>query len=125
MPFWRQFPIDSLLPYTEQVLFRTTSSSIDCLNHVSSAVVHEKTEPMDFQEAVQSMSSAHCNPSRTINGNKYIRIATSPFEADVEKGPETQEAQTSGFADSFVRTPLVVPVNVTVMVSYFQRVLRL
>ena len=76
---------------------------------------------MDFQETVQSMSSAHC---RTINGNKYIRIATSPFEADVEKAPEAQEAGPSGFADSFVRTPIAVPVNVAVTVSccYLQHI---
>ena len=100
----------TLFSSTERVLFRTTSSSLDCLSSASGDA-HEKTEPMD---SLESVSAVH---SRTVSGNTYVRIATSPIEADDQKAPAIQEMDTTGFADSFVRTPIVVPVNLAVVVS--------
>lgn len=68
-------------------------------------------------DSLESVSAVH---SRTVSGNKYVRIATSPIEADDQKAPATQKMDTTGFADSFVRTPIVVPVNLAVVVSYLK-----
>ena len=107
--------IRALFLSTEQVLFRATSSSLECLSSLSGGSTHEKSEPMDSLENMQAVSSL---PSRTVNGNKYVRIATSPFGADGEEVSRTHDVQTSGIADSFVRTPIVLPDNMTVIVSY-------